>query len=76
MRAWTALTDRYPEAEYVRDAHLEIAETWEREKRPAAAARALERFATAFPEDEDTSAALLRAIDLYGEASDPIAAAR
>ncbi len=64
VRAWTALLDAHPKSELARDAHLQIASAWKTAERPAAAARAYERFSETYPDDAESADALLEAADL------------
>lgn len=72
VRAWTGLSQRYPESEYARDSRLNVAKAWERSERPAAAARAYRDFATDFPADADAGSALMLAADLFLAAGDVV----
>ena len=74
VRSWSTLAAQHGESEYVRDARLKIAHTWESAERPESASLAYEQFADAFPEDEDAAPSMLRAIDLAVAADDPVRA--
>jgi tetratricopeptide (TPR) repeat protein len=70
VRAWSLLLDRYPEHEYARDAHLQIANTWESAERFDLAALAYERISNTYPEDANAPESLLRAGDLWEKYGD------
>jgi predicted negative regulator of RcsB-dependent stress response len=55
----------FPKSEYVRDAHLRIAKTWEDANQPAKAGEAYANFAADYPSDSSAAAASLKAADLY-----------
>lgn len=67
VESFQRIIDVYGESEYVRDAHLQIASTWQRAGRPAEAAARLEQFSELYPEDDSADDALLQAADLYTE---------
>ncbi|HTM57173.1 MAG TPA: tetratricopeptide repeat protein [Candidatus Udaeobacter sp.] len=65
VRAMQSLIQKFPQCEYVRDAHLEIAKTYEASGDSAKSAEAYADFAAHFPADSTARNALLRAADLF-----------
>lgn len=58
----------FPQSEYVQDAHLHIAKTWEAEKEYASAGEAYAVFAKRYSDDASAPDAWLKAADLYEQA--------
>jgi tetratricopeptide (TPR) repeat protein len=65
VRAMQALIDTFPRSEFVKDAHLQIAKTWESSNEPEKAADAYTIFANRYPEDPSAGDAWLKSADLY-----------
>lgn len=74
VRAWNLLIERDSESEWVKDAHLQIAEAWEESGNNSAAARAFERFSARFPDDKDAGPALMKSADLLLASGDTFTA--
>ena len=68
IRVLQALIARFPRSEYVRDARLAIARTWEATGDREAAAAAYLEFSDRHPDDEGAGTALLKAADLLAAA--------
>jgi hypothetical protein len=62
------LIDRFPKSEFVRDAHLAIAKTWESDGNLTRAAESYATFAERFEKDSLAANAWLRAADLFDSA--------
>lgn len=68
VRVMRDLIEKFPNSEYQRDAHLEVARTLEGLAEPEAAADAYLGFATRFPADASARGAYLKAGDLLAAA--------
>ena len=65
VRSMESLIREHPKSEYVKDAYLQIAKTWEAAGEKEKAASAYAAFADRYPEDESAGQAWLKAVDLY-----------
>jgi TolA-binding protein len=68
VRAMQALIQRYPKSEFVRDAHLQTATTWEAIGEHEQAAQAYIDFAERYPDEESAPGVWLKAADLLSAA--------
>jgi tetratricopeptide (TPR) repeat protein len=68
VRVMQDLITRFPEGEYVKDAHLHIAKTWEATEDHERAAVAYVNFSERYPDDDSADDAWLKAADLYATA--------
>jgi TolA-binding protein len=66
--AMQALIRNFPKSEFVKDAYLQVAKTWEAAGDAAHAGEAYAAFAEHYPTDETAGAAWLKAADLYAAA--------
>jgi TolA-binding protein len=68
VRAMQALIRQFPRSEFVRDAHLQIATTWEAIGEREQAAQAYIEFSERYPDEESAPGAWLKAGDLLSAA--------
>ena len=68
VNAMQNLILHFPNSEFLRDAHLQIAKQWEEKGEKARAAQGYEDFVKAFPQDSVARDAWLKAADLYAGA--------
>lgn len=65
VRAMRVLISRFPKSEYVKDAYLQIASTWEAGGDHEKAGRAYADFSARYPDDENADEGILKAADHF-----------